>query len=241
MFGVYHTPGRWKEHAIKTISGKPVVGILADIQTFGGKPRHVITSHYTERIVAAGGVPIVLPPAEAALLDQLALCDAIVLVGGDDPCTEPFGEATHASVVRVNPYRQNVETLLLEHLRDTSPDTPMLGVCLGMQMMALVAGGHLNQHLPDTHQSHADHWDNDHEIVPSAGSSLSPGIVHSMHRQAIDNPGSLDVLALAHDGIIEAVGDPKRAFCIGVQWHPERTECKALGQHLFDQLVAAAK
>lgn len=233
--------GRWKEHTIKANSDKPVVGILADIQTFNGRPRHVITSHYTERVVAAGGVPIVMPPTEAALFDQLALCDAVVLVGGDDPCTESFGEPTHTSAVAVDPLRQCVETMLLEHLAVHQPDLPVLGVCLGMQMMALVAGGHLNQNLPDTHQSHGDHWDNGHEIVPTGGVPLSPGIVHSMHRQAIDDPGSLTVLALAHDGVIEAVGDPKRTFYVGVQWHPERTACKPLGQELFGRFVAAAR
>ena len=191
--------------------------------------------------MAAGAVPVVLPPSESALIDQLSLCDAIVLTGGDDPCTESFGEPTHESSVRVAPLRQSVESQLLERFASNSPDTPILGVCLGMQMMALMAGGHLNQHLPETHKSHADHWDKDHDIRPTAGSKLLPGVVHSMHRQAIDDPGSLEVLAVAHDGVIEAVWDPHREFYIGVQWHPERTACQQLGQNLFDQLVAAIK
>lgn len=226
-----------KEQAITTGTGKPVVGILADIQTFNGRTRHVITEHYTQRIVTAGGVPMVIPPSTDTLLDQLSLCDAIVLTGGDDPCTEPFGKPTHASAVRVDQLRQRVETQLIEHLAAHSPDMPVLGVCLGMQMMALVAGGHLNQHLPETHNTHADHWDNDHEVIPVERSPLSTGTVHSMHRQAIEDPGSLSVLATAHDGVVEAVGDPSRKFYLGVQWHPERTQCTQLGQHLFDELV----
>ena len=107
-----------------------------------------------------------------------------------------------------------------------------------MQMMSLIAGGSLNQHLPDTHTTHADHWDRDHDIIPTA-SIMQPGTVQSRHRQAISNPGSLEVLATSPDGLIEAVGDPARPFYLGVQWHPERTACAPLGSDLFARLIAA--
>lgn len=248
MRGVYHhSPAQEPviaESRSKPITKrvtKPVVGILADVQSFNNLPRHVITAHYTQRLAEAGATPIVLPPAIEALDDQLGLCNAIVLVGGDDPSTEPFGQPTHPASKLVDPLRQSYETALIEHLRDQSPDLPVLGVCLGMQMMALLAGGHLNQHLPETHGSHADHWNHDHEILPTQGSPIASGVVHSNHRQAIDDPGSLAVLATAHDGIIEAVGDPSRAFYVGVQWHPERTDNDALGAKLFRDLVGAIR
>ena len=65
------------------------------------------------------------------------------------------------------------------------------------------------------------------------------GTVHSRHRQAISDPGSLEVLATSPDGLIEAVGDQRRPFYIGVQWHPERTQCAPLGSDLFKQLIAS--
>ncbi|HED52884.1 MAG TPA: gamma-glutamyl-gamma-aminobutyrate hydrolase family protein, partial [Phycisphaerales bacterium] len=107
-----------------------------------------------------------------------------------------------------------------------------------MQMMALHAGGSLNQHLPDTHPDHAIHWDNEHEILPSTDALFSRGAVHSRHRQAVENPGDMGVLAIAPDGLIEAVNDPGRPFYVGVQWHPERTDDPALGAMLFQKLIS---
>ena len=200
--------------------------------------RHAITSAYTDAVTTAGGIPIILPPVANDIQAHLALCDAFVLTGGDDPVTEPFGNPTHPAAVRVHESRQIYETQLLRELQQSHPNAPVLGVCLGMQMMSLIAEGSLNQHLPDTHTTHADHWDRDHDIIPTT-SIMLPGTVHSRHRQAISNPGSLEVLATSPDGLIEAVGDPRRRFYLGVQWHPERTDCAPLGSDLFARLIAA--
>ena len=118
---------------------------------------------------------------------------------------------------------------------------PVLGICLGMQMMGLVAGGVLNQHLPETHPSHADHWEHTHEIRSNDESVLVSGMTYSKHRQAMQDTGSMQTLATAHDGVIEAIYDPSRRFYLGVQWHPERTENVPLGQRIIDQLVDAAR
>lgn len=208
------------------------------MQVVSARERHTITSAYTHAVTTAGGIPIILPPVLRDIDAHLALCDAFVLTGGDDPVTEPFGVTTHPAAVRVHGSRQTYETQLLRALASERPRAPVLGVCLGMQIMSLVAGGALNQHLPETHATHADHWDRDHDIVPS-GPALAPGSVHSRHRQAIAAPGSLDVLATSPDGLIEAVGDPRRPFYLGVQWHPERTDCAPLGLDLFKRLVSA--
>lgn len=202
------------------------------------RPRHTVTTAYAQAVARAGGTPIILPPIAEHARAHLALCDAFVLTGGDDPVTEPFGAPTHRAALRVDPARQSYETLLLRLLADERPSAPVLGVCLGMQMMSLVAGGALNQHLPDTHASHADHWDRDHEIIPS-GDAMQRGIVHSRHRQAVRDPGALAVLATSPDGLIEAVGDSSRPFYLGVQWHPERTVDHALGDALFARLLAS--
>ena len=174
-----------------------------------------------------------------ALLLPLAACDC----GGDDPITEPFGVPTHASAVRVKQNRQDYELALLDGLSASRPDVPVLGVCLGMQYMALHAGGRLNQHLPETHGNHAEHWDHEHELCPTseavAAIRLPGGASWARHRQAIEDAGTLAVSARAHDGVIEAVADANRPFYVGVQWHPERTGNRALGQDVFDALVRA--
>jgi putative glutamine amidotransferase len=195
---------------------------------------------------AAGGTPTLLAPGEsdhAPLASEHAeLCDAFVFTGGCDPDTSKFGEPTHPSAKVEHPDRQAYETALLAHLAEHAPDKPVLGVCLGMQMMALVAGGSLDQHMPDTTPTHAEHMDdNAHPITLCAPHSvLAAGTVTSWHRQSVDNPGTLRVAARAHDGVIEAIDDPARRLYLGVQWHPERTAADAMGQAVFDALVRAA-
>lgn len=228
----------------------PLVGITLDAEQLPTRLRLTVSHAHARCIAQAGGLPVMLGPIPELAHRYAALCDAFILTGGDDPRTEPFGEPTHPKATPVLESRQEFETTLLRVLADQYPHKPVLGVCLGMQMMALVAGGRLNQHLPDTLENAAHHWDTTHPItsthVDTPGSfdllaSLSESSrVHSRHRQAVDEPGSLTVLALADDGIIEAVADPSRNFYLGVQWHPERTEDPALGLALFRQAVVRA-
>ena len=121
---------------------------------------------------------------------------------------------------------------------DGEQGQPVLGVCLGMQLMGLHNGGKLDQYLPESLKTAEQHWGNkDH---PIAG-ALGDGIVHSHHKQAIIEPGRLKVVARSHDGVIEAIQDNDRQFYLGVQWHPERTEDDSFGSGLFRQFVYACR
>jgi len=130
----------------------------------------------------------------------------------------------------VSTERQAFELGLLKELK-SSPDIPVLGVCLGMQWMCLLAGGSIEQDLAEPFAT--NHKESSHQIT----GTLGEGLVYSHHHQAITVAGSLDVIATAEDGIIEAVRDASRRWYIGVQWHPERTENNTLGQDLFLQLI----
>ncbi len=214
----------------------PIIGITCDLAD--GRAR--VRTTYAEAVARAGGVPLLLPPIPALAQAHAAMCDALVLTGGDDPIMEGFGVPTHPEAVRVDPVRQEYELALLGALAGHA-DKPTLGVCLGMQYMALAAGGTLDQHLPDTTPTHADHvGDRPHPVCPESD-ALQSGDVMSHHRQAVSAPGSLRVAARAHDGVIEGVVDPDRRFYLGVQWHPERTAHSSLGQGLFDRLAACAR
>ncbi|QQS08704.1 MAG: gamma-glutamyl-gamma-aminobutyrate hydrolase family protein [Phycisphaerales bacterium] len=227
-------------------STRPLVGITADLGPHPrtARPQARVALAYAQAIERAGATPIILPPIPSLAERFAETCDAFVLTGGDDPRTEPFGKPTHPRTTPIEHDRQEFEIRLLRAL-DDHPETPLLGVCLGMQLMGLLAGGELDQHLPDTLPTHADHLSHDHEIIPEHTPSLASelpelmGTVHSHHRQALRSPGTLVVIARAHDGVIEAVIDPKKRFSLGVQWHPERTTDPTLGDGLFLALVRA--
>lgn len=221
-------------------SGNVIVGVTCDVARDPALRARVRTA-YAERIDHAGGVAVFLPPLPAQAHEHAEICDALVLTGGDDPLTEPFGAPTHPKATRVDPTRQAYELAVL-HAFENHPAKPVLGVCLGMQYMALVAGGELDQHLPETTPTHADHaGDRVHPIVPEPGERLPAGEITSNHHQAVRDPGALAVVARAHDGVIEAVRDPSRRLYLGVQWHPERSDHDGLGQALFDELVRTAR
>jgi putative glutamine amidotransferase len=200
---------------------------------------------YVRAVAEAGGIPLILPPMPDLAPEYARRCEAFVFTGGDDPRTEAFGEPTHPSATPIHPDRQAFELALLGELQ-RRPAAPVLGVCLGMQMMALHAGGKLNQHMPDDVPTAEEHrHDRVHEIQVAADAGgqtlIVPGPVTSHHRQAVREAGRLRVIARAPDGIIEAVDDPGRPFYLGVQWHPERTAFEPLGVKLFRRLVQAAR
>ena len=228
--------------------GLPVIGITADLAEVEGRgPRAQCAMAYCRAVAAAGGVPVILPPIEVAAGEHLKRCDGLVLTGGDDPRVEPFGDVTHAKASPlVHPERQAYEAALLRllegHTHLSGGGIPVLGVCLGMQMMALVAGGRLNQHMPDDVPTAAAHAGNAvHRVKPVVEGVLPEGEVTSCPHQAVRESGRLRVVATAEDGVIEAIDDPSRRFYLGVQWHPERTADPGLGAGLFARLVEAAR
>ncbi len=205
----------------------PLIGITADAD----ERTYKCARAYSALVAEAGGTPVILPHRLDRLGEYLEWCAGFVLTGGDDPKMEEFGSATHPKATPLDPQRQAFEVALI---RAAAPTQPILGVCLGMQLMALVAGGRLDQHLPETHAGHEAHWGQ--KTHPVSG-DLGTGAVLSHHRQAVADPGRLKVVARAHDGLIEAVADPACRFRLGVQWHPERTADPPLGRLLFGRLV----
>lgn len=233
------SPAEWRS------AGLPLIGITPDVIDRNSRVTTMVTLAYAEAVAASGGIPVVLQPIPDLIPEYLRRLGGLVLTGGDDPRMEPFGAPTHPRATPLHPVRQSFESALIESVRTQRPDLPVLGVCLGMQMLALHAGGRMDQHMPDSRPDAARHWDADHSILPvdhaPAHVALPEGVVHSKHRQAIVEPGTLSVIARSDDGVIEAVADPSHPFHIGVQWHPERTTHAPLGVDLFRRLVAAAR
>ncbi|MCP3902980.1 MAG: phosphoglycerate kinase [Planctomycetes bacterium] len=212
-------------------SSRPRIGITPDVEN----DRFQLGRAYARAVARAGGVPLILATTPDAVDVYVDLCDGFILSGGDDPDMGQWGIPMHPEAKPIDPDRQAFEWALLEALAER-PERGVLGVCLGMQLMALHAGGVLDQHLPDTLASAADHWG--HRAHTVSG-DLGAGEVRSHHRQAITAPGRLRVVANAHDGVIEGVRDDDRPYYLGVQWHPERTESAGLGFELIRRLVEA--
>jgi len=225
---------------------KPVIGITLDnLDNTRVSGRYDVGVGYAEAVAAGGGTPITLPHEIDRVADYAALCDGFVFTGGVDPDTTAFGQAIHPKARVMDPTRQAFELALFDAIARTRPDVPVLGVCLGMQFMALRAGGALHQYLPDTHDAAVvtRHRDGDHMVAiesDNAGLPTGMGTVHSHHQQAVADAGSMRVVGRAGDGIIEAIDNPSHRFYLGVQWHPERGDAGPLNRGLFKRLVDAA-
>jgi putative glutamine amidotransferase len=210
---------------------RPRIGITPDL--VDGKV--VLSPRYLDSVAAAGGLPLVLAPQPALAADYVACCDGILLTGGDDVIMEDFGETTHASAITVDRHRQDFELAMLAAL-EAHPERPVLGVCLGMQLMGIEHEARFEQHLPDSLDTAIDHR---HDALHLIEGDWLNGSVTSHHHQALLDGGRLDVIARAHDGVVEGVSHPSRPFYVGVQWHPERTDDEQLGPGLFRRLIEA--
>ena len=211
---------------------RPLIGITTDVHG----DRYQVAVPYATAVRMAGGTPVLLPCEADCAADYLRRCDGVVLTGGDDPIMEQWGLPTHPEARKVDPRRQAFDLAILA-AADVVHDRPVLGICLGMQLMGLHHGGALDQHLPETLPTSGLHWPGSTHDIRGA---LGDGVVHSHHHQALSDAGGLRVVATATDGVIEAVRDDDRPFYLGVQWHPERTEARQFGAGIFRELVCAA-
>jgi putative glutamine amidotransferase len=183
----------------------------------------------------------VLPP-DGSDADVLGMLDGLVLAGGADLDPEWYG-APAEPLTDTRPARDAGELLLTRAALDA--DLPVLGVCRGMQLLVVAAGGRLHQHLPDVlgHEKHRPapgvygsqpaRFTDGSRIAALMGDDVE---INCYHHQGVADPGTLTVTGRADDGLPEAVEDPARRFVLGVQWHPEVTR----DERLFGALVRAA-
>ena len=212
-------------------------------------PAIFLPTSYVKPIAAAGATVVVLPPQEvdpggvSRILDGL---DGLCLSGGYDVDPAAYGHSPHPMTDRPRGSRDAWEFALLTEALDR--DMPVLGVCRGAQVLNVVRGGTLHQHLADVVGSTRHQGvDGVFATVPVSVAEgtllatlypLSRG-VPVYHHQAIDSLGAgLVVSAMSDDGVVEAVEDPSLTFCVAVQWHPEQDEGAA---DLYAGFVEAAR
>ena len=225
----------------------PVIGITVDNRdNTANSGKYESSIAYSRAVANARAVPVLLPHEPELAATYATTCDGLVLTGGVDPDTAAFGEPMHARARPIDARRQAFELALLDAA--AVRDLPVLGVCLGMQLMALRAGGRLHQYLPDVMDASEAHRDDRRHAIELRetdsilGDEIEAGCtVVSYHQQAVADAGSMRVVGTAPDGVIEAIDDPSRRFWIGVQWHPERGGEGSINRGLFERLIAACR
>jgi putative glutamine amidotransferase len=231
----------------------PIIGISQSLDDRGrwrqGREYSYIDRAYASAVEAAGAIPLYLPVQREvdALTERI---DALVLPGGDD-FLPAAGSSAYPAEVSFDPTpRPQLDfdrRLLASAL---ARGLPILGICYGMQLLALHHGGRLHHHIPIDVPEADDH------VLPEAGGrhslSIEPqsrldGIlgasatVNSLHHQAVSEPGEgLVVSARSEDGLVEAIEKTDGEFLMGVQWHPEKLEGEPRVA-LFRALAAAAQ
>ncbi len=222
----------------------PLIGI--DAELLDGKL--VLPERYLQSVERAGGIPVAISPSLTALDATLARLDGLLFAGGDDFDTERLGlgpvhpESTLVVAPKLDFDLALARTALASKL-------PILGVCYGMQLLGVVSGGMLWQHLPDDvpgSQEHRGGVRHSVQVVP--GTKLAAALrvdsldVVSRHHQALASLGpDFAVTARDDEGLIEAIEHTSHPFCLGVQWHPELAEPTEAHTGLFDALIAASQ
>lgn len=190
----------------------------------------VLPHAYAVAVEACGGVPVLLPPVTlpGAADEVVARLDGLLISGGADVDPGRYGEDPHPRTAAWRPDRDDWEHALIEAAGPAR--LPLLGVCRGMQLMAVHAGGRLDQHTPDLveHEEHSPGGDVFGEIEVSIreGSRLAALVgdrltVSCHHHQSVREHPGFTAVAHAADGTLEAMEAPGDRFLLAVQWHPE--------------------
>jgi len=233
---------------------QPLIGLTLDSDEGEGisrSARYGLRANYADAIAEAGGMPVGLPHALDAIDSYADRLDALVVTGGAfdvDPAM--FGaDAKHATVT-LKPNRTGFELGVTKAMM--ARKKPVLGICGGEQLLNVILGGTLIQHIEDEVADSLLHEQPNPRNTPGHAVKVTPGSllhkisgeaeikVNSAHHQAVKSVGpGVVVNAVAADGVIEGIEDPRLPFCIGVQWHPE-FRIGAADKKLFQALVGAA-
>ena len=209
---------------------RPMIGLTANYSDIDATCRN----YYYRQIVAAGGIPVIIPPIadKDVIINTLNALDGIILTGGADYNPLWAGEEPSAGLHHINAERDLAELLLTRLAYNRN--IPMLGICRGIQTLAMALGGRVIQDIasavPNTirHSQDADRSEPTHSVDIAEGSILysiygkNKIFVNSFHHQAVGECGDkFNIVATASDGVVEAIESNEYKHILGVQWHPE--------------------
>lgn len=244
------------------ILNKPVIGIVLDYREGGqnqysSSPFYALKSGYIDMIHQSGAKVLLISYDYELIEYYLDLIDGLMIVGGYfDINPNRYGDNEIHENVKLNLVRENFEFAIMEKAL-TKKKLPIFGICNGMQLINILNGGNIIQHIPDNtdfieheqcripgFESYAKTY---HEVKIAKDSKLFEIVgeekiaTNSSHHQAVKNVGSeIKITARALDGVIEAIEHKSHPFCLGVQWHPEFGSTEA-DKKLFDGFVAASQ
>ena len=233
----------------------PVIGITCGHDTAGGQDRWFVKAPYIRAVVEAGGVPLLIPPTwdERLLVLCLDRVDGLLLTGGVDVDPALYGQEPHKALGKVDREWDDLDVVAARLA--LARDMPVLGICRGVQVLNVAAGGTLVQDIASqvkgalAHQQSAPVWEPTHEVTVAEGSRLhallgvTATAVNSFHHQAVQvvAPG-FRAVAHAADGVIEGIESELHRFAVGVQWHPElMAGSDAVQRRLFAGFLAAVR
>jgi len=233
----------------------PIIGFTLDYEEKGGysaMPFYAIRENYLTSISSLGAIPLPLPHEPEYVSQYSELIDGLVITGGAfDVSPELYGETQiHASTTLKAKRTQFEYAMCQEALR---LDKPILGICGGQQLLNVILGGTLIQHIPDTiphslaHEQPNPRTEAGHNVQIVENTLLHrimntlEAPVNSAHHQAVASTGN-DVIvnAYAPDGVIEGIESRKHRFCLGVQWHPEY-HISAGDTAIFEAFIVACR
>jgi putative glutamine amidotransferase len=232
------------------VTERPLIGITSYAQPakWGSweLPAALVPLYYVESVERAGGRALVVPPSIDAVDETLDVLDGVVFSGGMDIDPSAYGADRHPETDAAQAHRDAGELALLE--RALERDMPTLAICRGFQLLNVLRGGDLVQHLPESvgHEGHREALGafSEHPVDVKEGTRLAEIIgarhdsVQSSHHQGVGRVGeALVETAWAEDGSLEGLEDPDKRFAIAVLWHPEMEEDK----RLFEALVEEAR
>ncbi len=239
---------------------KPVIGITPspsdDVFDHGTFRRYCLANTYVDAVIAAGGVPLIIPPSLRDLDQLYGVLEGIIFSGGSDLDPALFEEDAHEKTYGIDPERDSFE---LAAIRDAvARDVPMLGICRGIQSINVALGGSLIQDIATSMPEALRHrqkelgktqHETSHTVTIDDGPNLLRQIhgkteleTNSFHHQSVKRPAAdLEVIATTSDGVIEAMWHPGMRFGLAVQWHPEMLAAN-YHEHaaIFSALVGAA-
>jgi len=240
------------------MNNPPIIGVTLDFEQ-GGKPgnfskmpHYAVRQNYCTAVSDLGAVVLPLPHDVRAVDSYLSLIDGLIITGGGfDVPPEYYGEAVASDKVTTKDARTAFEFAITRGMIDAKK--PILGICGGEQLLNVVLGGTLIQHIPDAIANALEHEQKNARSEPGHMISIASGTllhhiagalqadVNTAHHQAVGKPApGVVVSATTSDGVIEAIEYPAHPFCLGVQWHPEYF-VSPIDKKIFEAFVAACK